>query len=147
MGIFDKIKGKGEKKGATKSVAKKAAPKKVSATKASDDKAPKADAPVASRKGGSHSASIVLVKPLFTEKTDRMQTIGKYTFLVNRDANKTEVAHAVRDIYGVTPTAVHMSVIKGKEVHFGRSAGRRSDRKKAIVTLKKGEKITVMHAA
>ena len=60
---------------------------------------------------------------------------------------KTEVANAVRAIYGVTVESVNMSVMKGKEVHFGRSAGRRSDKKKAVVTLKKGEKLAVMQGA
>lgn len=130
MGIFDKMKGRGAKKAP--------AAKKEEA---------KTEAATASRKGGSLAASVILRRPLFTEKTDRMQAMGKYAFIVSGGANKTEVAHAVRDIYGVTPTAVHMSVIKGKEVRFARGTGRRKDQKKAIVTLKKGEKITVMHGA
>ncbi len=144
MGIFDTIKGKGTKKGATKA---KAPTKKVASKKEAADEAPKTETATSFRKGGSLTSSIILEKPLFTEKTDGMQAAGKYTFIVSRDANKTEVARAVRDIYGVTPVAVNISVLKGKTVSFGRRIGRRKDRKKAVVTLKKGEKITVMQGA
>jgi large subunit ribosomal protein L23 len=147
MGILDTIKGKKGAKPAKKAVAAEK-PKKAVTKKSAPKEAEQAEVAAASgRTGGSLAASRVLRKPVFTEKSERLQAAGQYTFIVDRDANKTEVARAVRDIYGVTPAHVRITVTKGKAVRFGRSFGFRQDVKKAVVTLKKGEKITVMQGA
>ncbi len=141
MGIFSKLskkqnlalppkedKAKDEKKAAAPASAEKKAPKTMTR------------GPLA-REGAGQSYRL-LVTPLLTEKSDRLQAQGKYSFLVSRDANKIEVARAVRDLYGVRPVAVHIVNVKGKSVRFGRTSGKQKDMKKAIVTLGKGESIT-----
>ena len=70
--------------------------------------------------------------------------LDKYSFLVSPKANKFQIAQAVNELYGVKPISVNIGHIPGKVVRFGRSMGRRSDYKKAIVTLEKGKTI-VLH--
>ena len=150
MGIFKRnTKGdKAVKKADKKSVAaKKATPEKKAdkkETKAATAKkeAPKKLTKSVQRKDTSDVYS-VLVSPIVTEKAERLQANGKYLFNVSRSANKVEVARAIKEVYGVTPVAVNIVVRKGKAVRFGKYQGRRKTEKKAIVTLKKGEILTV----
>lgn len=83
----------------------------------------------------------VLKKPVVSEKTMALQAENKYTFLVNPDANKIEIKHAVEKAFGVTVLAVSTMNIQGKLKRVGRFQGRTSAKKKAIVTLKAGDKI------
>lgn len=83
----------------------------------------------------------VLKRPVVSEKTMALQAENKYTFLVNPDANKIEIKHAVETAFGVTVTAVRTINVKGKLKRVGRFQGRTSAKKKAIVTLKAGDKI------
>jgi large subunit ribosomal protein L23 len=85
----------------------------------------------------------VLVKPLVTEKAANFGVLNKYVFVVSANSNKLEVAKAIQAVYGVKPLAVNIVCIKGKAVLRGRIKGRRSDVKKAIVTLKKGDSIKI----
>jgi len=81
-------------------------------------------------------------KNVLTEKTSLMQGMGKYTFLVDRKATKTEVKNAVRDIYGVKAATVRMVVSPKKERYIGRNIWtKRPVMKRAIVTLEKGKTI------
>jgi large subunit ribosomal protein L23 len=84
---------------------------------------------------------------VFTEKSGRLQSMGQYVFEVASGANKREVANAVRDLYGVQPATVHILNRKGKSVRFGRTMGRERDAKKAVITLKAGETLTVIEGA
>ncbi|MDD5251931.1 MAG: 50S ribosomal protein L23 [Patescibacteria group bacterium] len=88
----------------------------------------------------------MLIRPIATEKTSREEAYGKYQFIVANDANKVEVAAAVRDLYGVKPVAVRIVNLKGKQVRFGRLTGQQKSEKKAIVTLKPGETISPFEA-
>ncbi len=91
-----------------------------------------------------HSQSFkVLVRPLVTEKSAVAESVGKYSFIVHKDANKNQVKAAVMEIYGVKPASVHVANVDGRRVRFGRAAGRRSDYKKAIVTLPAGKTIDI----
>jgi large subunit ribosomal protein L23 len=117
--------------------------KKSKAAKSKSAEAPKATRGPLARQGGG-SAHRVLRAPLFTEKTGMQHAIGQYTFLVAPSANKLEVAAAVKDLYGVKPVAIRIVVSKGKNVRFGRTMGREKNQKKAIVTLKPGEVITLV---
>lgn len=84
----------------------------------------------------------VIKKPLLTEKgTDLKEGMNKYLFEIDRRANKIEVKGAVEKIFNVKVDAVHTVSVKGKNKRVGRSFGRTSDWKKAIVTLRAGEKI------
>jgi len=97
-------------------------------------------------KAGAKKSNIayrVLVKPLVTEKATVSGAQNKYTFEVAKESNKVEVAKAIKEVYGITPTQVNIVKIQGKRVNFGRRAGRRKDLKKAIITLPKGKSINV----
>lgn len=83
----------------------------------------------------------VLIKPVITEKALSMMEENKYTFYVLPDANKIEIKHAVQKQFGVEVEKVNTMIVKGKVRRQGRSVGRTSDRKKAIVQLKAGSKI------
>ncbi len=80
---------------------------------------------------------------LVTEKGTRLQADNKFLFRVAPDANKIEIRHAVEKLFNVHVTAVNTMSVGGKLKRAGRSprAGRTSDWKKAVVTLKAGEKI------
>ncbi len=83
----------------------------------------------------------IIIQPLITEKAVGSTEIDKYIFKVVKKANKIEVKKAVEDKFKVKVLDVNIINIKGKKKTFKRIVGRRSDYKKAIVTLKKGEKI------
>jgi large subunit ribosomal protein L23 len=85
----------------------------------------------------------VLIKPIVTEKAANLNSDGKYVFMVARDANKIEVAKAIQDVYGVKPVSVNIIKVKGKRVNRGRISGKRKDIKKAVVSLKKGDSISI----
>ena len=85
----------------------------------------------------------VLVKPLVSEKSMMMIEENKYSFQVAREANKIEIKHAVETIFNVKVTAVTTRLIKGKLKRMGKYQGKRPDTKKAIVTLKEGDKIEI----
>ena len=83
----------------------------------------------------------IIRRPLITEKSNMARAENKYFFEVGRDANKIEIKKAVEDIYKVKVDSVRTQVKVGKERRVGRSTGRTSDWKKAIVRLKEGEKM------
>lgn len=85
----------------------------------------------------------VLVKPLITEKITDLGVFNKYGFVVANNANKIEIKKAIKEVYGVKPIAVNMINMKGKKVRSGRVSGKKKDWRKAIITLKKGEKIEI----
>lgn len=91
----------------------------------------------------SEMAYRVIVKPLVTEKAAILQSRNHYTFVVAAWANKINVKEAVKALYGVAPMAVNLVNVQGRRLRFGKSAGQRSDFKKAIVTLPPGESITI----
>lgn len=96
------------------------------------------------KKAGNHEISYrLLIKPLVTEKASNLGTENKYIFVVAKQANKITVAKAVEATYGVKPLNVNIINVEGKKVTRGRISGQRSDYKKAIVTLKKGDVIKV----
>jgi large subunit ribosomal protein L23 len=97
--------------------------------------------PLARELGG--KSATVLLAPVLTEKSSRQESLGKYVFFVSSGTTKVEVAEAIRDLYGVKPTSVRIANVKGKKVRFGRVQGRKKDRKKAIITLKKGDAISI----
>lgn len=85
----------------------------------------------------------VLKKPVVSEKTMGLLAENKYTFLVNPDANKIEIKHAVEKAFNVKVIDVKTISVKGKAKRVGRYVGKTSDKKKAIVTLKDGDKIEI----
>lgn len=89
----------------------------------------------------------VIKKPVVSEKSYDLLADNKYTFYVNPAANKIEIKKAVEEIFKVTVLNVNTLNVKGKEKRMGRAVGRTNDRKKAIVTLKEGDKIEVFEGA
>lgn len=85
----------------------------------------------------------VLIRPLLTEKGTVLGTYNKYVFMVTSAAKKNQIRQAVKERYGVDPVAVNVVNVQGRRLRFGKSMGRRSDYKKAIVTLPKGQSITL----
>jgi len=85
----------------------------------------------------------VIVHPYITEKTAVLADEGKYTFVVSLDTNKVQVKQAVKKMYGVQPKSVNTQIVRGKVVRFGRDFGKRSNWKKAVVTLKEGDSIEI----
>ena len=75
----------------------------------------------------------VLIRPIITEKTTLLMQENKYTFQVPLNANKVEIRKAVEKVATIR--------VLGKTKRMGRTMGKRSDYKKAIVTLKAGETI------
>lgn len=83
----------------------------------------------------------VLVQPRISEKAGHLASLNKYVFKVLPTTNKVEVKKAVESFYKVRVTQVNIVTNKGKSRNFGRTSGRTSAFKKAIVTLKAGDKI------
>lgn len=88
----------------------------------------------------------ILIKPVVTEKmTALTEKLNRYSFVVNRDANKVEIKKAVESMYGVTVKDVNTMVIAGKNksryTKTGIIEGRTSAKKKAIITLAEGDVI------
>ena len=90
----------------------------------------------------------VLIRPLMTEKTMRQkEELNTVAFKVRPDANKVEIRTAVESVFNVKVTAVRTLSYEGKLKRMGRFQGRRSDWKKAIVTLAAGHKIDLVEGA
>jgi large subunit ribosomal protein L23 len=90
----------------------------------------------------------VLVQPLLTEKItalrEQTNTVG---FVVHPDANRVQIKQAVETLLKVKVEKVNVLNVQGKIKRLGRFSGRRSDWKKAFVTLKKGEKLELYESA
>lgn len=88
-------------------------------------------------------AKQILVKPLMTEKTDKLSdSLAQYTFVVNKKANKAEIRLAIKHMYGVDVKRVNTAIMpakaKSRSTRSGVLKGYVSGYKKAIVTLAKG---------
>lgn len=83
----------------------------------------------------------VIIRPLITEKNTNLMELNKYSFQVDRNANKHEIKHAIQQIFNVTVVDVHTLNMRGKQRRRGRIVGRTSDWKKAVVTLALGDRI------
>jgi large subunit ribosomal protein L23 len=87
----------------------------------------------------------VIEAPVITEKATMGSEHGHVTFKVRLDATKPEIKSAVEALFKVNVTSVNTLVVKGKTKMFKGRKGRRSDYKKAIVTLADGQSIDVSH--
>jgi large subunit ribosomal protein L23 len=85
----------------------------------------------------------VLRRPVVTEKNTALQAQGKYVFEVDRDANKDQIKQAVEKAFKVTVTKVNIMTVRGQEKRVGRRVVAGSPWKKALVTLKSGDKIQI----
>lgn len=125
MGLFDKFKGK-----------------KNEAAKAADVPAQAGSqaSPAPGAVGVSHTSE-VLVKPLLSEKGTHFASTGRYVFIVTRNANKPEIKKSIQRVYKVHVESVKIVNLPSKKRRYGRTSGETSEHKKAIIILKKGEKI------
>lgn len=95
-------------------------------------------------------ADQVIIEPIVSEKSNilRDSDVKKYTFSVHLDANKHEIMYAIKELFGVMPESCNTMVYSGKPKAShgkgGMNSGRRSSYKKAIVTMKKGDKISAL---
>ena len=86
----------------------------------------------------------VLKAPLVNEKSrEMMQRFNKYTFAVDKRATKTDIKKAVENIFKVKVVKVNVMNYKGKRKRRGYHIDKRSDWKKAIVTLKESDRIKI----
>lgn len=76
-----------------------------------------------------------IIKPIITERSNDGVQFGKYTFKVNKKATKVDIKRACEKLFGVKVLKVNTISVKGKTKRVGRSIGRTSDWKKAIVTI------------
>lgn len=91
-------------------------------------------------------AKTILIKPLITEKAEMLsEQDNKYSFVVNKTANKIEIRKAVENMYQVTVESVNTMIIPAKEknrsTRSGIIQGRKPAFKKAVITLTEGEEI------
>lgn len=90
----------------------------------------------------------IIRRPLITEKsTQQKETNHQYVFEVQRNANKIEIQSAVERLFKVKVLQVRTCNILGKVKRLGRKSGKRPDWKKAIVTLKEGDRIEFFEGA
>jgi large subunit ribosomal protein L23 len=88
----------------------------------------------------------ILIKPVVTEKMERLtDKLNQYGFIVDKRANKLQIKKAIEELYGVTVDSVntmrYAGKVKTRYTRTGVLVGRTNSYKKAIVTLKEGDKI------
>ena len=89
----------------------------------------------------------IIISPLVTEKSQlQAANTNTYTFKVSINANKIEIKHAIEKIFSVKVLDVNTIRMLGKPKRLGRYSGKRPDWKKAIVTLREGDKIADFEA-
>ena len=92
--------------------------------------------------------SDVLIKPILSEKANKLsEKQNRYTFVVDKKANKLEIKKAVEQFYGVQVSEVNTIVVpskaKSRYTKAGFISGRKPSKKKAIVTVAEGETIDI----
>jgi large subunit ribosomal protein L23 len=86
----------------------------------------------------------VILKPALSEKAYDGFAKGTYTFWVAPASTKTEIKNAVEAAFKVKVVRVNVQNLEGKQKRLGRFVGKRTDRKKAIVTVATGQKIEAL---
>jgi len=87
-------------------------------------------------------SSVIVKKPIFTEKSERKRNAENvYTFKVSKNSNKNEIKKFIENFYKVKVDKVRIINIHPKLVLRGTKIGKKAGFKKALVTLKKGQKI------
>ncbi len=86
---------------------------------------------------------MLIIKPIITEKSMKDVSKNKFTFIVTKTASKSALKKEIKDTFNVNPISISTSILKGRTIRSGakRTLKNLSDVKKAIVELKKGEKI------
>ena len=93
------------------------------------------------------TAEQIIIRPLVTEKATRIrEKENKYTFIVDKKADKIQIAKAIKEMFNVVPEKINIINCHGKLKRVRYKYGFTSSFKKCIVTLKKGEKIGIFEA-
>ena len=89
---------------------------------------------------------MIFKKPLITEKALSHQTVGKYSFVVDRQASKDQVAVEFQKLFGIKPLSVNTYILKGKlKTNWKtKKSAFKSNIKKAVITIKKDQKIDIL---
>jgi large subunit ribosomal protein L23 len=87
--------------------------------------------------------SQVIIRPVVSEKSYALATVGKYTFRVHPDAHKTQIKQAVEALFGVGVLEVRTSSVPSKPKRRGYTAGRTREWKKAVVQVREGDTIPI----
>jgi large subunit ribosomal protein L23 len=85
----------------------------------------------------------IILRPIISEKSYRLIEQNRYTFEVAKTSNKTQIAQAISEIFGVTVTNVNTMNVTGKPRRLRFSKGKTRDWKKAVVTLKQGDSLDI----
>ena len=93
-----------------------------------------------------HAGQIVLA-PIVSEKSYHGSVYGKYTFKVHQDAHKTQIRHAIEELFEVNVVRVNIIKVQAKPKRRGQIKGIKPGWKKAIVQLKPGQTIEVFQGA
>ena len=86
----------------------------------------------------------VIIQPLITEKSTILQEGGKYVFRVAPKAGKGEIKQAIERAFGVKVLDVNVTKTRGKSKRYGPRVKKMPDIKKAVVTLRRGDRIQVI---
>lgn len=85
----------------------------------------------------------IIIEPIFTEKANNLKDQHKFLFKVLKKANKIQIKKAIQKLYNVKPLSCHTINVDGKKKRQGKFIGKTSSYKKAIITLKQGDKISI----
>ncbi len=85
----------------------------------------------------------IIKAPVITEKSQSLSSMGKYAFLVDPKANKTEIKSAIEKLFNVKVKSISTLNVKPKKKRVGRYSGMTNRVKKAIVTLEEGQTISL----
>jgi large subunit ribosomal protein L23 len=92
-------------------------------------------------------AHTVIIRPVVSEKSYALIGEGKYTFRVDDRAHKTQIAHAIEEVFGVKVAAVRTAKVRPKPKRRGLQKGKTRSWKKAVVQLAPGERIELFEGA
>ena len=85
----------------------------------------------------------IIIRPIISEKSTGMLEKHKYVFKVARDANKLTIMQALKELFNVNAEKVNIVNVRGKNRRLRYKIGKRTAWKKAIVTLRAGDKIEI----
>jgi large subunit ribosomal protein L23 len=88
-------------------------------------------------------AGQVIIRPVVSEKSYALATVGKYTFRVHPDAHKTQIKQAVEELFGVGVLDVRTAAVPSKPKRRGYTAGRTRQWKKAVVQVRECDSIPI----
>ena len=88
-------------------------------------------------------ASQVIIRPVVSEKSYALALASKYTFRIHPDANKTQVRHAIEQLFDVTVVDVRTAAVPSKPKRRGHTSGRTRAWKKAVVEVAAGQTIPI----